>query len=121
MLAAIIAIGVGIGILLLIFIQLTTFIAKVAVLALNTSFGESLKIGIKKWYKIVPISILTGLLVLGGTIVFIVPGIYIAIRSMFVYLVWVEDQSKGAWLTIKESFALTGGRQKGQCFGRCFC
>lgn len=113
---ATIGLVIGISILLNIVVQCIAGVAVLTVLVRDVSFKESIRIGFKRWYGIIPISILTGLITIGGIIAFILPGIYIAVRSIFAYLIWIEGRSKGAWAIIKESFALVGGATKGSMF-----
>ncbi|MCY4577264.1 MAG: hypothetical protein OXB96_02450 [Candidatus Kaiserbacteria bacterium] len=116
-------------------IALFSTAAKARVLTHNTSFGESIKFGIIRGIKLLPVIILANilsfvasipsmLLLFGGiqslsdatttgvillvvaAILLLLPFI-IFLRTIFILFIWAEDQSKAAWTIIKESFALT--------------
>ncbi|HBD04937.1 TPA: hypothetical protein DCZ32_00580 [Candidatus Uhrbacteria bacterium] len=57
--------------------------------------GESLSIGIKHFWPMLWLTILNGLIVLGFTGLFIVPGIYIGVAFMFVYYVHFAEGARG--------------------------
>ena len=84
-------------------------LAKVAVVVRDVSLGKAVAFAVVSWYKVLPLVMITTLLILAGSVLFILPGIYLAIRLGFVLFVWFENQGERAWLIVKKSFALASG------------
>jgi len=66
------------------------------------------EVNIKKAFKLMVASALYGLYIIVGLILFIIPGIYIALKYFFVYYLIIDKD-----LSIKEAFKLSGEMTKG--------
>lgn len=63
------------------------------------------------FFKYLVVSILYGLMVLGGVILLILPGIYLAIRYAWVTLYFIEHPEKSIKELFHEAAAMTAGRR----------
>lgn len=111
------AIFIGIAVAVLILLPIVIFLTTMynglaAYTALKTSqnktvtFGEAWKLSLNKFWTILGINIIVGLKVLGGLLLFIVPGIRAAMRYNMVHM-HIFDQNAGVKDSISRAKALT--------------
>ncbi len=133
--------GISISILAMFLLLLITFVTSATtafVLVRNTSFLESIKLGVTKGLRSIPAQALfLALLVVSsipsfllillslriandangalalfcillGALLLLLP-FFIGLRSVFVVFIWLENQKARAWSIVKKSFVLTQG------------
>jgi hypothetical protein len=86
-----------------------TFLALTARLGQPATFGSAMGAGIRSWGRLWWARFLSGLAILIGLLLLIVPGIYLLTRLAFVDTVAVVESSTGT-MAMKRSFDLTEGR-----------
>jgi hypothetical protein len=82
------------------------------------SFGESLKVGLARFFPVVLLALLMGLLFMLGFMLLIVPGL-ILITMWFVSTPACVVERTGPWTSLKRSAALTKGH-RWKIFGLMF-
>ena len=84
-------------------------VATATVITRDTSLGSAIAFGLRKGYSFIMPMIIATLLVLGGTVLLVIPGLIIGTRLMPLMFVWIENQERGSWEIVKKTFKLTGG------------
>lgn len=74
----------------------------------NNSFSKEMFPSFEQYWNLLKTLILSGLCVLAGFLLFIVPGFYVAGRLLFANYISV-DKNKGGRASIKESWEMTRG------------
>jgi hypothetical protein len=82
------------------------------------SFGESLKVGLSRFFPVVLLALLMGLLFMLGLMLLIIPGL-ILITMWFVSTPACVVERAGPWTSLKRSAALTKGH-RWKIFGLMF-
>lgn len=76
----------------------------------NKTIKELLEKARPEAAKLLPLAIMSFLIILGGLLLFIVPGVILAIALAFIYIVAVLEK-KGPWEAIQTSASLVKGRK----------
>lgn len=66
-------------------------------------FIEALEFGLSKIPKLLPVILLTALFIIGGLLLFIIPGIILSFRYIFTTLVKLDNEKLGAKASLKRS------------------
>jgi len=86
-----------------------TFIAMTSRMGQTASFGSAMEAGLRAWGRLWWARLLSGLVILIGLVLLVVPGIYLMTRLAFVETVAVVEGTTGS-TAMKRSFDLTEGR-----------
>lgn len=101
--------NIAYGLIAVLTLPLVTFAVLSATRGVKKSLSELIQFSIKNIWRFFLASLLYGLMMIGGFILFVVPGIIVLIRLSMVFFIMTDDPAISPVNALKRSWALTNG------------